>query len=604
MIASRNDIERCGRCTEGDLHGPRQAAYSLALFTLICLNMATVGRSQVAGPSTTTDRLKELQTAYANAPSKKMARAYHFGSQHAGDVFSNHTSHSNRLIPVYVFGSKADLSAVTGQNSRYRDAERIKPLYGGVLPANTLNPRAVYGDQSDLYEVQRTAIARGVKHLFIVWFDGMDWQTTQAAAIAKTGKIYSEGKGTGLSFLDYDAAGTAQYGFVVTSPTHDKAKFNVNTQTVSIPAESMPGGYDVRFGGPNPWTPGALGVKAPGYLKGQSANATDKAGVIAAGGILHAYTDSSQSAAEIVSGVKSYNSGLNIADDGKLVTTLFQELQQQGWKVGTVTSVPFDHASPAGMYAQNVYRDDYQDLARVMLGLPGILQQARKAPLLPGLDVVMGTGYGVVTNNESLNAQGENGVGGKLFITDADLKAIDVTNGGKYVVVHTTEGVDAGQALKSAAAIAVKSSARLFGFFGRDGLDHLPYQTTDGRFDPAPSINRKGETAPAESYTPADRVEQPTLVQMTEAALTVLASDPLRPFALFIEAGDVDFALHANNLDNAIGAVYSGDAAVQTVIRWVEKRSNWTDSMMIVASDHGHYLVVDDLQAIAGSASR
>ena len=51
--------------------------------------------------------------------------------------------------------------------------------------------------------------------------------------------------------------------------------------------------------------------------------------------------------------------------------TLFHQLQAQGWKVGTVTSVPFDHASPAAMYAHNVHRDDYQDLARDMLGLPG-----------------------------------------------------------------------------------------------------------------------------------------------------------------------------------------------------------------------------------------
>ena len=65
---------------------------------------------------------------------------------------------------------------------------------------------------------------------------------------------------------------------------------------------------------------------------------------------------------------------------------------------------------------------------------------------------------------------------------------------------------------------------------------------------------------------------------MTEAALTVLAAEPDQPFALFVEAGDVDFALHANNLDNAIGAVYSGEEAVRAVIRWVETHSNWDDS--------------------------
>jgi alkaline phosphatase len=106
---------------------------------------------------------------------------------------------------------------------------------------------------------------------------------------------------------------------------------------------------------------------------------------------------------------------------------------------------------------------------------------------------------------------------------------------------------------------------------------------------------------PAEWYTPADRVEQPTLAEMTEAALTVLGSRPDQPFALFIEAGDVDFALHANNLDNAAGAIYSGEEAVRAVIRWVEIHSNWDDSIMIVSSDHGHYLVVDDPQALIGA---
>jgi alkaline phosphatase len=83
--------------------------------------------------------------------------------------------------------------------------------------------------------------------------------------------------------------------------------------------------------------------------------------------------------------------------------------------------------------------------------------------------------------------------------------------------------------------------------------------------------------------------------------LTALGGQPSQPFALFIEAGDVDFALHANNLDNAIGAVYSGEEAIRTVIRWVETHSNWDDSLIIVSSDHGHYLVVDDPQALAAA---
>ena len=186
--------------------------------------------------------------------------------------------------------------------------------------------------------------------------------------------------------------------------------------------------------------------------------------------------------------MKSYNNGVNVTDDNRLVTTLFHELQDRAWKVGTVTSVPFDHVSPAAMYAQNVHRDDYQDLARAMLGLPGIIQETRHTPVRPGLDVVLGTGFGVVTTPTSLSLQGRNGVLGSLFITDADRAAIDVKNGGKYDVVHTERGANGGQSLMKAATQAARRDGRLFGLFGRDGLDHLPYQTADGGYDPAPVL--------------------------------------------------------------------------------------------------------------------
>jgi alkaline phosphatase len=236
------------------------------------------------------DLLKELQTRYVASAKERQSRVYHFGSQGSGGVFSNHTSHSNRMVPVYVFGTKADLGAVMGENSRYRDPEKIKQVYG-FLPENTVNPQAVYADQSDLYRVQKEAVARGAKHLFIVWFDGLDWPTTQAAAIVKAGKTYTEGKGSGLLFQDYSAGGSAQYGFMVTSPTHDESIRDVDRQVVSIPANSMGGGYDARIAGPNPWSLGPLGSQALGYFKGQSADEADRAGIQAAGRVLHAYTD-------------------------------------------------------------------------------------------------------------------------------------------------------------------------------------------------------------------------------------------------------------------------------------------------------------------------
>jgi alkaline phosphatase len=554
--------------------------------------LLTLAASQ--SPAIAQDPIKAMQADYSRNKAQKARRAYHFGSQGAGDVFSNHGSHTNRLIPVYTFGSKVDLGSVTGKNSVYRDESRLRTLYG-FLPVNTVNPEAEYADQSDLYKVQMDAAEAGVKHLFVVWFDGMDWPSTQAAAVAKSGKVYTEGKGAGLSFQDYDARGTAQYGYYVTSPTHDQNVTNVDAQTLTIPEGSTPGGYDWMIAGPNPWTPGPL--DAPGYLKGQGATAADLATVAKVGRVIHAYTDSSTSAAEFASGVKSYNNGVNVAEDGHFVETAFQKLQRQGWKVGTVTSVPFPHASPAAMYAHNVDRDDYQDLSRDMLGLPGIAQETGKEPLMPGLDVVIGTGFNQPVTEKTAASQGKNTLPGNLFLADADLKSIDARNGGKYVVVTTETGVKGETALMDAARKAAADKRRLFGFYGNKGFGHLPYRTADGNFDPSPGVGGK-----AEVYTPADLAENPTLADMTRAAIVALNAEPGKPFALFVEAGDVDWGLHDNNLDTAIGAVISGDHAIKAIIEWVEKNSNWDDAAVIISSDHGHYLVIDDLKALAGTA--
>jgi alkaline phosphatase len=572
---------------------PRPLAALTSALAVVAL--ASAPAQETAAEADLKDRLKLFQTANVASARQRIDRTYHFGSQGRPGPFSNHTSHSNRLIPVYTFGRKLDLASVTGKNSLYRDPKRLKALYG-YLPEHTVNPDADYADQSDLFKVMAGAVGGKVKHLLIIWFDGLDWPTTQAAAVAKTGKVYTEGKGSGLVFQDYDASGTAGFGYVVTSPTHDRNEPDVDSQAVAIPASSSRGGYDARIAGPNPWTPGPLAAKAPGYLKGQSGDDRDKAGVKAVGGVPHAYTDSSCSAGEFVSGYKSYNNGVNVLDDGTFVPTLFHTLQASGWKVGTVTSVPFNHASPAAMYAHNVHRDDYQDLARDMLGLRCVAQEAGRDRPHPGLDVVIGTGSGQEASTKGLPAQGKNAAPGNLYITDADKSAVDVKRGGKYVVVETAPGVNGARALLDAASRAAGGGHRLFGFFGAKGFNHLPYRTADGRYDPSPDLNGK-----AERYTPADRDEQPTLADMTRAALTVLAAKPGQPFALFVEAGDVDFALHQNNLDNAVGAVYSGEDAIKVVIDWVEAHSNWDDSALVVTADHGHYLVIDDVEALAGA---
>ena len=65
-----------------------------------------------------------------------------------------------------------------------------------------------------------------------------------------------------------------------------------------------------------------------------------------------------------------------------------------------------------------------------------------------------------------------------------------------------------------------------------------------------------------------------------------------------VEAGDVDWANHSNNLDDSIGAVLSGDAAFKTVTDWVEANGGWSDTAVLLTADHGHYLVLDKPDAL------
>jgi alkaline phosphatase len=295
------------------------------------------------------------------------------------------------------------------------------------------------------------------------------------------------------------------------------------------------------------------------------------------------------------SGIKTYNAAINVAIDSKQVQPLARDLQEQGFGVGVVTSVPISHATPAAAYANNVERDDYQDLTRDLLGLPSI---AHPEVPLSGVDVLLGCGWGENRDDE-FEKQGLNYVPGNRYLAENDLKQIDVENGGRYRVVQRTPGQSGQDLLSAAAEDAAQGNLRLFGFFGIGGA-HLPYQTADGRFDPT-----RGQGS-ADRYTPEDLAENPSLADMTRAALQVLPGEKGRPFWLMIEAGDVDWANHNNNLDDSIGAVFSGDAAFQVVTEWVETHSNWDETLVIVTADHGHFLNVlqPEFLAEAGRLNR
>ncbi|WP_084422983.1 alkaline phosphatase [Rubripirellula obstinata] len=510
----------------------------------------------------------------------------HWGNQ--GDRFSNWLNHSNRLIPVYTFGITLD--SIRKKGSIYSDPERLKQLYGRV-PEATVNPTATYFDQTELHQLQLDALDSGFKNIIVVIFDGMDWQTTRAASIFKQGQVsYEEGRGNGLAFQD-ECRAVTDFGLIVTSAFAAGAKTDVNSQTVISCSKESTGGYDVLRGGDVPWHE----QSSMNYLMGLDRERP------------HNVTDSAASATSITTGTKTYSGAINFAPDGSRLIPIARRLQAETkMSIGVVTSVPVSHATPAAAYANNVSRKDYQDIARDMLGLPS---SSHRNDTLAGVDVLIGGGWG--EGKKSDRSQGDNFATGNPYLHQDDLRKADIENGGKYVVAQRTKG-SAGREVLMQAAVKVADNVaamnqsdqaersdqptRLLGFFGTKN-GHLPFQTADGDYTPT------FDAAGTERYTDADIRENPTLADMTEAALTVLEKNP-KGFWLMVEAGDVDWANHANNLDNSIGATLSGDAAFESVMNWIEANEAWDETAVIVTADHGHYLVLDYPEKIAEAGAK
>ena len=531
------------------------------VIAISALIMIVLRPSSALVPQQADDYLRAMQ---AEAVSTGKSDWIFWGNK-AG-TFSTWTNHSNRLIPVYTFGGNLD--AISGKKSAYRSKKKLEKLYGSV-PKETLNENANYFDQTQLYKLQKRAVEQGKKNIIVMIFDGMDWQTTQAAAVYRSQRIaYTEGRGNVLSFQTYDKAPT-DFGFCVTSSHNTGSKHDVNSQTVTNIGGDRSGGYNSDFGGKTPWSqPGDLS-----YLIGKRKS------------LNHIYTDSGASATSIFSGKKTYNGAIGVDHEGNQLSTIAHQLQAAGKSVGVVTSVPIAHATPASAYAHNVTRNDYQDLSRDLLGLPSI---SHRDESLQGLDVVIGCGWGVKKKTD--RNQGKNFVAGNKYLPQAEMDEINIDNGGAYVVAHCLPGKKGSDVLAAAAKAAAENKHRLLGLFGAH-CKHLPYATADGDFNPT-----RG-TKEADKYTPQELLENPTLAEMTTAALQVLDTNE-KGFWLMVEAGDVDWANHNNNIDDAIGAVFSGEKAFDGITDWVQKYSNWEETLLIVTADHGHMMNVVDLKRL------
>lgn len=75
-------------------------------------------------------------------------------------------------------------------------------------------------------------------------------------------------------------------------------------------------------------------------------------------------TDSSAAGTAIATGVKTNNSYLGVDPEGNEVESVSFSLQEEGYKIGIISSVPINHATPASFFGHNISRSAYYELTK------------------------------------------------------------------------------------------------------------------------------------------------------------------------------------------------------------------------------------------------
>jgi alkaline phosphatase len=451
--------------------------------------------------------------------------------------------------------------------------------------------------------------------------DGMGWEITRAAAIhqaiasGKSGQtlrdFYTQGRGFGLNLQTLKGFALATtYGTTIadstgkyssnnsalddstkptgTSPIRPNFKFNPtfnpgqSSQTIPTPAIGNLVGYDPLRGGANPWT---LGTDRE-YIKAS-------------------YPDSANTATALYTGVKSYNNAIGVDIYERPLTTILKTAALQGKSTGIVTSVPIDHATP-GAASANVNRRTKYDLnSKDASALDNILQQQLR---IYQPTVLLGGGH-PRSNNKKLFPTGVEP--DTTYISKATYQELSTKpDRNIYQYTFRERSPNAAQKLaQTAAQLDLNRGQRLLGLYGargqggnlpvssanRDykttGLDLFSVHTTRGLNPDTKRLLAQGETDA--QFIWRERNENPTLNDLTQAALTVLGKNP-QGFWLMVEGGDIDWAAHDNNLDNLIGTVRDFDRSVGTVIQWIKTHGGWERNQLIVTADHDHYFTLND----------
>jgi alkaline phosphatase len=239
-------------------------------------------------------------------------------------------------------------------------------------------------------------------------------------------------------------------------------------------------------------------------------------------------TDSAAGGSAWACGQKFNNGEISFHEDtGESPQTILELAKAKGKSTGLVATSTITHATPAAFGAHVKNRSCENEIARQYI-------------FKTGVDVILGGGK----KHFNSAAPDKCGTFGD-FISAAQAK--------EYTVVYTKEEM-----------LKVQNPKKLLGLFSEGPL--------------APLLKRAND----DTIT----TREPTLAEMTGTALKILEKNK-KGFFLLVEASQVDWANHGNNLEYQISEMLALDQSVRVVLDWVNAKSNRkSETLIILVPDH------------------
>lgn len=267
-------------------------------------------------------------------------------------------------------------------------------------------------------------------------------------------------------------------------------------------------------------------------------------------------TDSAAAGTALASGTLTRAGRIGVGPDDERLRLVTEAAHAIGKSTGSISDVPFHHATPAAFYAHVESRGMTAEISRQLF------EESH-------LTVAMGAGHPYYDDDSQRRDEpGYDRVGGQELwhALAAGELGTDFNGDGTpnpWRLIETREEFEA------IASGEVPAPERLIGV---------------ARVGSTLQYNRSGDKQAAAYAVPFNE-EVPSLATMTQAAINVLSENE-NGFFLMVEAGAIDWAGHGNSAGRIIEEMTFLNEAVAAAIAWVEEHSNWDETLIVVTGDH------------------